>query len=120
LTIVSAGVDLVTKVPGVHGLLTAGLGRVVKGSTGGPDEQAREQSASFVAAIAYDADGRELTAVELSGVNGYTFTGRVMAWEAAEVAASGFKATGALGPVDAFGLERLERGVAESGLTRAS
>ena len=120
LSVVSAGIGLVTKLPGARGVLQAGAARLVKGSTGGPDEQARAQSASFVAGIAYDARGRELAAVELSGVNGYTFTGRVLAWEAAEAAERGFQATGALGPVDAFGLERLERGVAESGLERAS
>ena len=119
LSVVSAGIELVTRVPGVRGALTAGAGRLVKGSTGGPDEQAREGSVSYVVAIASDASGRELAAVELTGVNGYTFTGRVMAWEAAEVAERGFRATGALGPVDAFGLERLEQGVAEAGLTRA-
>jgi short subunit dehydrogenase-like uncharacterized protein len=118
LSILSAGIDLVTRVPGVHGLLSAGAGKLVKGSSGGPDAEERERSASFVAAIAHDDRGRELAAIELTGVNGYTFTGRVLAWEAVEAAERGFLATGALGPVDAFGLERLERGVADAGLAR--
>jgi hypothetical protein len=69
-------------------------------------------------AVAYDSGDRELAQVHVTGVDGYTFTGDFIAWAAAEAAASGFRATGALGPVDAFGLERLEQGVAEAGIRR--
>jgi hypothetical protein len=37
---------------------------------------------------------------------------------AARAAEEGFHGTGALGPVDAFGLEELENGVAEAGISR--
>jgi len=90
-------------------------GRRREGSTGGPDEAERAGSGSYVTALAYDAAGRELADVRLEGVDGYTFTGRFLAWAAEHAAAGEITGTGALGPVEAFGLERLEQGVAEAG-----
>jgi short subunit dehydrogenase-like uncharacterized protein len=119
MPIVTAPVDLLTKVPPAKAGIERLLRQFVKGSTGGPDAETRAKSGSFVVAVTYDSGDRELSQVEVSGVNGYTFTGDVSAWAAAEAAANGFQATGALGPVDAFGLERLEQGVAEAGITRA-
>jgi hypothetical protein len=71
----------------------------------------------LIVAIAYDAAGRELTQVQLRGVDGYTFTGRMLAWAAERAASGGLKATGALGPVDGFGLEALTKGVADAGIS---
>jgi short subunit dehydrogenase-like uncharacterized protein len=118
MPVVGAGVELLTKLPPARTGLDRLIGRFVKGSTGGPDAEERSKSGSHVLAIASDAAGRELARVDLRGGNGYTFTFEFIAWAAAEVADHGFKATGALGPVDAFGLERLEQGVAEAGLER--
>jgi hypothetical protein len=73
-----------------------------------------------VAATAYDGAGRELADVRLEGVDGYSFTGRFLAWAAQRAAEDGLGGTGALGPVEAFGRERLEQGVAEAGIERAS
>jgi hypothetical protein len=67
--------------------------------------------------IAYDAAGRPLTEVHVKGVDGYTFTGRMLAWGAERAAAHGLKGTGALGPVDAFGLDELVKGCAEAGIS---
>ena len=39
----------------------------------------------------------------MTGVDGYTFTGRILAWGADSAAAGALQGTGALGPVDAFG-----------------
>jgi short subunit dehydrogenase-like uncharacterized protein len=114
-----AGMDLLTKLPPARAGIEALLGRFVKGSTGGPDAAARSKSGSRVVGVALDAGDRELARVDLVGVNGYTFTGDFIAWAAAEVAERGFQATGALGPVDAFGLDRLEQGAADAGLARA-
>src|SRR5215212_5091417 len=113
MPIVTAPVELLTKVPPARAGIESLLQRLVKGSTGGPDAEARSKSASHVVAVAADRDDRELSEVHVSGVDGYTFTGEFIAWAAAEAAANGFKATGALGPVEAFGLERLEQGVAD-------
>lgn len=90
--------------------------RFVKGSTGGPDAAARAKSGSYVVAIAYDAAGREMCEVHLTGVDGYTFTGRILAWGAEQAASGGLHGTGALGPVEAFGLVALADGCRWAGL----
>ena len=90
----------------------------MKGSTGGPDTTQRLRTGSHVQALAYDSSGRELAQVVLEGPNGYTLTGAFLAWERAGPAHGGLQGTGALGPADAFGLDRLEKGCAEAGLKR--
>ncbi|MEA2332129.1 MAG: hypothetical protein QOH58_2267 [Thermoleophilaceae bacterium] len=108
--------SLGTSLPGASKLLKAVGGRFVKGSTGGPDAQARAKVGSHIVAIAYDSAGRELAEVHLTGVDGYTFTGRMLAWGAQRAAGGGLQSTGALGPVDGFGLVALTDGASWAGL----
>ena len=103
--------------PGVPRLVDAATTRLVKGSTGGPDDATLAQAGSHIAAIAYDDGGRDLAEVHVTGVDGYTFTARFLAWAAAHIARHGLPAAGALGPVEAFGLRALEAGVAEAGIS---
>ena len=112
----SAGTSLAMKAPGVERLWNSASERFVQGSTGGPDATARAKSGSHIVGIAYDAAGRPLSEVHLKGVDGYTFTGRMLAWAAERAATGGLKGTGALGPVDGFGLEELTAGCAEAGI----
>jgi short subunit dehydrogenase-like uncharacterized protein len=112
----SAGISLAMKIPGAEKLWNAAGERFVQGSTGGPDAEARAKSGSHIVGIAYDAAGRPLSEVHLKGVDGYTFTARMLAWAAERAAAGELKGTGALGPVDGFGLEELAAGVAEAGI----
>jgi hypothetical protein len=105
------------KLPGATRLWDAATSRLATGSSGGPDAEARAKSGSHVVGIAYDAAGRQLAEVHVTGVNGYTFTGNVLAWGAERAAAGGLLGTGALGPVDGFGLDELRAGCAEAGLT---
>jgi short subunit dehydrogenase-like uncharacterized protein len=114
----SAGVSAVTKVPGARNALQGLFGRVVKGSTGGPDAAARATNTSLALAEAYDASGAQLAQVRLEGLNGYDLTAGFLAWGAQTAAAGGLQGTGALGPVDGFGLDALEAGCAEAGLAR--
>ena len=114
----SAVLDAVGRIPGARPALGRLVGSLVMGSTGGPDAEARARSGSLVFAIASDAGGNELAQVRLEGVNGYDFTGRILAWGAQRALEQGLKGTGALGPVDAFGLDELEAGAAEVGLAR--
>ena len=116
MQVFSACTSVGMKVPGAEKLWTTATERFVQGSTGGPDAQTRAKSGSLIVAIAYDASGRELTKVQLRGVDGYTFTGRMLAWAAERAASGGLKATGALGPVDGFGLQELTAGAAEAGI----
>jgi short subunit dehydrogenase-like uncharacterized protein len=116
MQVMSAGMSVAMKVPGVDGLWKAAGEKLAKGSTGGPDEAARSRSGSHIVAIAYDDTGHELSEVHVTGVDGYTFTGRMLAWGAERVAAGGLQGTGALGPVDGFGLEALTDGCAHAGI----
>ena len=93
--------------------------RFVKGSTGGPDEEARAATGSAVVAEAIGAGGTTLAEVRLEGIDAYDFTARFMAWAAEQVAAGRFQGAGALGPAEAFGLDQFEQGVREAGISRA-
>jgi short subunit dehydrogenase-like uncharacterized protein len=107
-----------TKIPGVKAGFNKLIERFVETSTGGPDAEARAATGSQVVAIAYGPGGEELSRVEVKGVNGYTFTGQVLAWGAAAAAAGGIEKAGALGPAEAYGLDALEAGCAEAGIAR--
>jgi short subunit dehydrogenase-like uncharacterized protein len=106
-------------VPGARNVIKAAGARFVKGSTGGPEEEALAKLRSHIVAIAYDESGRELAEVRVTGVDGYTFTARMLAWASARIAAAGLPASGALGPVEAFGLRELESGAAEAGIAES-
>ena len=79
----------------------------------------RARARSHIVAIASDAAGAPLATVRLTGANPYDFTGEMLAWGAMRVAGGGLRGAGALGPVDGFGLDELEAGVAQAGITRA-
>jgi len=118
LQVISAATALATRLPGVRGAIGAAAGRLVKGSTGGPDAATRAGTSSQIVAIASDAAGTPLATVRLEGDNPYDFTGALLAWGATTAASDGLRASGALGPVDAFGLDELQAGVAQAGITR--
>ncbi|MDQ2676807.1 MAG: saccharopine dehydrogenase NADP-binding domain-containing protein [Actinomycetota bacterium] len=109
------------KIPGARSATGAVVERFVQTSTGGPGEEARKGGGSVFVAEALDAAGNVIATVGTEGVSGYEFTGRVLAW-AAEATAKGEAAqagAGARGPVEAFGLDRLEAGCAECGIARS-
>src|SRR3954470_6182138 len=112
----SAAGSVAVKVPGVANLWESLGDRLAKGGTGGPDAEARSRSGSYVVGAAYDAAGRQLAEVHLTGVDGYTLTGRTLAWGAERAAAGELRGVGALGPVDGFGLTELQQGCEEAGL----
>lgn len=105
-----------TRLPVVPRLVESVGGRLLRGSTGGPDEAARRRSAAHVQAVAYGADGGQLARVVLDGPNPYTLTGDLLAWAAVRARDGGLTGVGALGPVEAFGLDPLVAGAAEAGL----
>jgi short subunit dehydrogenase-like uncharacterized protein len=106
------------RIPPLKHAVDAGAGRFVKGSTGGPDAEARAGSGSEIVAQALDVAGDVIAEARLRGVNGYDFTGRILAWAAESAAEGGVRGTGALGPADGFGLDDLEAGAAQSGLEK--
>ena len=118
--VLSAAGGPVLKVPGARGAWDLVTSPLRKGSSGGPDAGERARSGSHIVGIAYGEGGEELAEVHLSGVNGYTFTAEILAWGAQQAAAGALRGTGALGPVDGFGLRELEKGCAEAGLEESS
>jgi hypothetical protein len=107
--------ELVTRVPFTRSLMTF-AGERALGLLGGPEAGTTPGTHSWIAAEAYDASGRQLSEVHLAGTDGYDFTASFMAW-AAQQPVSG---PGALGPIAAYGLDRVVEGAASAGLTRVS
>ncbi|WP_459546117.1 saccharopine dehydrogenase family protein [Nocardia sp. X0981] len=118
LRVTSLLTGAVARVEPVKHLAENALTRVVKGSTGGPDPVSRARTRTWAVAEAFDDAGRVLASVTFSGGDPYDFTGAILAWGAQTALEDGLLGTGALGPVDAFGLERLASGAADAGLTR--
>jgi len=119
LQVVSGATALATRLPGVRRAITSTAERFVQGSTGGPDAATRAKATSRIVAIASDASGAPLATVRLEGVSPYDFTAEMLAWGAMRAAGGGLLGAGALGPVEAYGLDELERGVAQAGIHRA-
>jgi short subunit dehydrogenase-like uncharacterized protein len=114
--VLTAASQPLLKLPGASGAWKLATSRLTKGSSGGPDADERAQGGSHIVGIAYDEAGEQLAEVHVSGVDGYTFTARILAWGAERAAAGALHGAGALGPVDGFGLRELERGCAEAGI----
>jgi short subunit dehydrogenase-like uncharacterized protein len=112
----SAVGSVALRIPGTRKLLDAGVARFVKGSTGGPSKEERATGGTYIVGQAFDAAGKQLSEVHLTGIDGYTFTGRILALGAMRAAQGGLQGTGALGPVDAFGLGAMRAGCAQAGL----
>lgn len=101
--------------PGADSVL-GGLRRRAARTTGkGPDARTRANARSLVVAEACDIVGRPVADVRMVGPTPYDLTAELLAWGAVTLATTDV-APGAHGPVDAFGLERLERGCADMGL----
>ncbi|HET9291021.1 MAG TPA: saccharopine dehydrogenase, partial [Actinomycetes bacterium] len=114
----SAVASPLARLPGARALARAAVGPLGRRTGQGPDEAARARARTLVVAEASDQRGRPLARVQLRGPDPYTLTARLLAWGALRAASHGLAATGALGPVDAFGLDALQAGAAEAGLER--
>ena len=82
----------------------------------GPSEAELADSGSVIVAEAMDADGRVLARATLRGVDGYTYTARMLAWGAQALLAGRHQSTGATGPINAFGLDAVIEANREAGL----
>jgi short subunit dehydrogenase-like uncharacterized protein len=118
MSIGSGLTSAVMRLPGAKSAIGAITERAVKGSTGGPSAEQRAKASSQIVGVATDARGTPLARVELAGVDGYDFTAGMLAWAAIRASESPIEKTGALGPVEAFGLEALEQGAADAGIAR--
>jgi hypothetical protein len=80
----------------------------------GPDAGSVSGGRIWVTAEALSASDEVLASVSLAGPSAYDFTASFVAWASRQRA----DGAGALGPVAAYGLERLEAGALEAGLER--
>ena len=109
---------VLSAVPALGRLLDRGAARLGTATGEGADEAERSRGGSRFLAVARDAAGRPLATARVEGVDAYTLTGDLIAWAALRLAAGQVSGPGALGPVDAFGLDALEDGCREAGLDR--
>ena len=117
LRVGSLGAAGLLRVPGGRRALSSLTARVFPGSSGGA---ADTESGSLFVAEARGPGGALLARACLSGINGYVFTGNALAWAAEQVAEGHVAGTGALGPVEAFGVDGLAAGVRECGVAPAA
>lgn len=104
--------------PGVRSLVRRIGELAMRRVTEGPDPVALARVTSHVVGTAYDASGIVLAQVRLVAGDPYQLTADLLAWGAQRAAEHGVSGPGALGPVEAFGLDVLEVGAAEAGLRR--
>ncbi|GAA3787258.1 saccharopine dehydrogenase NADP-binding domain-containing protein [Sphaerisporangium flaviroseum] len=115
--VLSRATPFIAAIPGAKRVTEAVADRVIRSAgRDGSAASSGEGISSQIVAEAFDQGGRRLASVELHGGDPYDFTARVLAWAAITAAADGVAAQGAVGPVEAFGLEGLVRGCAEAGL----
>jgi short subunit dehydrogenase-like uncharacterized protein len=117
LQAMGAAAASVLRLPGVRWALQIG-GRQLAAMLPAPAPGTPADARSRIVAVASDGAGRALSEVHLGGVDGYAFTAGFLAWAARRAAHAGIDGVGALGPLEAFGLEALERGCAEAGIGR--
>ncbi|WP_227981377.1 saccharopine dehydrogenase family protein [Nocardia spumae] len=116
LQLTSLITDLTARVTPVRRLAEAALGSVVKGSTGGPGATDRARTRTWAVAEVRDGAGRVLASETLAGGDPYDFTAAILAWGARTALSGGLRDTGALGPVEAFGLDAVSAAAADAGL----
>ncbi|MFZ0714728.1 saccharopine dehydrogenase NADP-binding domain-containing protein [Mycobacterium sp.] len=115
-TPVVAQVSRLAPIPGAARVLGALNGIVARGSTGGPDAATLARAGTHVAALAYSRSGHVLAEVVLRGPNVYDLTADLTAWGAQRAACGMVTGSGALGPVQAFGLKELYAGHLAAGM----
>jgi hypothetical protein len=83
-----------------------------------PSQATLERSRTHTVAEVRDRSGALVSRVQVSGPEAYGLTAAMLAWGATRAADGGVLTTGAVGPVQAFGLDALTAGAAEAGLAR--
>jgi len=108
-----------SSIPGVGSVVKSGLQRTTPEETGiGPDATERSKSRTLVVARCSDGVGREISRAVVEGPSPYDLTAELLAWGAAMLLTGKALRPGALGPVDAFGMDALVEGCAGMGLRR--
>jgi len=107
-----------SRLPGVGSMQRRRFAKALEVTGEGPDDWPADGVCRTVA-IVRDGGGRELSRVDIQGPdNGYQLTGDLMAWAADRLLGGYAIRAGACGPVDGFGLDVVEKELAELGLRR--
>ncbi len=116
----SAVSEAAGKVPGVSKLFDLAARPLGTGSSSkapaGPDEATQDAAETLVTAVAFDDAGSRLAEVVVRGPNAYPLTGGTVSWACQQILDGKVEGAGALGPVEAFGLDALRDGCAAIGL----
>ena len=106
-----------SRVPGATGGLTRLADLVGSRFAEFPTPQGTRRT--HVVAEVRDGAGQRVARARLTGPDPYALTADLLAWAAVRAADGGVRGTGALGPVQAFGLDELVAGAATAGVVRA-
>jgi short subunit dehydrogenase-like uncharacterized protein len=109
---------LMGRVPGAPGAAQKLADVVGKRVGEAPSQATLERARTHTVAEVRDAAGDLVSRVQVNGPEAYGLTAALLAWGATRAAEKGVLGTGALGPVQGFGLEALRAGAAEAGLVR--
>lgn len=105
------------QLPGVGTAVGAVFRTALGGASAeGPADHIRARSRSLVVADGFTADDQPLGRIRVEGPNPYDLTAAVLTWSARMLSRRADKAVGALGPVEAFGLDALVSGCLALGL----
>ncbi|MBU1169519.1 MAG: saccharopine dehydrogenase NADP-binding domain-containing protein [Proteobacteria bacterium] len=105
------------KIPGYLSLMSWLLSFLPESKGKGPNLEQRQRHTTHVIAETFDENGNKLNRTDLVGADGYTFTAEFIAWAADQSSKGGLLKKGAVGPIEAFGLDALRRGCEQCGLT---
>jgi short subunit dehydrogenase-like uncharacterized protein len=110
---------LVGRLPGA-GRIAVRVASVVGGRVGeGPSAETTARARTCTVAEVRDSTGALVSRVQLDGPEAYGLTAELLAWGATTAADGGVRGSGALGPVQAFGLAELTAAAEAIGLQRA-
>lgn len=105
------------RVPGAAAALPRLADLVGSRFAGSPTTQGPRRT--HVVAEVRDGAGERVARARLTGPDPYAMTADLLAWAAVRAADGGVRGAGALGPVQAFGLDELVAGAATAGVVRA-
>lgn len=108
--------SVLNKIPGYIFLASYLLSRLPESKGNGPNAELRKLHETHVVAEVFDDNGTLISRADLVGIDGYTFTARFIAWAAHTVLNDGLLKNGAIGPIQAFGIDKLKEGCEQSGL----
>lgn len=104
-------------VPGVSSAVGAVFRTALGGaSAAGQADHVRARSRAVAVAEGFAAGGTRIGRVEVEGQNPYDLTASLLTWSARMLARRAEKDVGALGPIDAFGLDAVASGCLALGL----